>query len=165
MNDKMSSKNGLEKITFKVGDLLFKEGDLSRHFYIIQEGNVEIFQKGLHGEKIPLSVVGAGQSLGEFAMIDDSPRSATARCLTRVEAILVNEEAYKYMIEKLPDWVVSMMQGLVSRIRETNEILKRHGIVDQTVTQKIASTEFEGDVTTAINIDLNDLDDQDHKDE
>lgn len=82
----MSSKNGLEKITFKTGDLLFKEGDLSRHFYIIQEGSVEIFQSGFHGEKIPLSVVGAGQSLGEFAMIDDSPRSATARCLTRVEA-------------------------------------------------------------------------------
>lgn len=62
-------------------------------------------------------------------------------------------------------WAVSMMQGLISRIRETHEVLKRLEIVDQTIIQKIASTEFEGDVTTAIDIDLNDLTDGGDKDE
>lgn len=158
MGENVSAGDGLKKVTFQTGDILFREGDTSRHFYIITQGQLEVFKTGIDGEEIPLAVIDEGQSLGEFAMIDNSPRSASARCLTNVQAVLVNEEAYRYMLQKLPEWALSMMQGLISRIRETNEVLKRHGIVDFELTQKIASMEFDPDMTATLNLDLSDLD-------
>ncbi|MCB0362806.1 MAG: cyclic nucleotide-binding domain-containing protein [Bdellovibrionales bacterium] len=161
MNKKMDNGEGLERVYHKAGELLFKEGDSSRHFYIVQKGQIEVFRLGAKGEEIPLAVIDEGQSLGEFAMIDSSPRSASARCLTDVEAVLVQEEAYRYMLQKLPDWALSMMQGLISRIRETNEILKRHGVVDPKLTQKIASMEFDLETSSPILLEF----DENEKDE
>lgn len=157
MGDQISAGEGLKKVAYKAGEVLFREGDTSRHFYIITEGQIEVFKSGNSGEEIPLAVLGEGQSLGEFAMVDHSPRSASARCLTEVKAVLVNEEAYRYMLQKLPEWALSMMQGLISRIRETNEILKRHGIVDNELTQKIAAMEFDQEMTATLKLDLDDL--------
>lgn len=158
MTGKIRAGDGLKKVQFKAGQLLFREGDQSRYFFILTQGQVEVFKTGDNNKEIPLAILGSGQSLGEFAMIDNSPRSASARCLTDVEAVMVNEDAYRYMLQKLPDWAISMMQGLIMRIRETNEILKRHGIIDEALSQKIASLEFDEEITKTLNIDLDDVD-------
>ena len=157
MNNPINAEDGLEEVFLSNGTILFKEGESSKHFYIIRSGKVEVFKRNENGEEIPLALVEEGQSLGEFAMIDQAPRSAWARCLTDVEAVKINETAYQYMLDKLPDWAFSMMQGLISRIRTTNEILARNGIVDQELLRQIASMEFNGEFTSSVNIQIDDL--------
>ena len=68
----------VEEVKFQAGEYLFHENDKSFHFFIIQEGEVEVYKSGRNNQKIPLAIVDSGQSLGEFAMVDKKPRSATA---------------------------------------------------------------------------------------
>ncbi len=135
----------IEQVSFKTGDILFKEGDTTYHFYVIQEGEVEIFKTGADGKKIVLGVVTAGSSLGEFAMLDHMPRSATAQAMTHVSAALVSEDAYQQLIEELPDWAVAVMRGMIDRIRATNDLIRKAGLGagSAAVKQQIAAIEFD----------------------
>jgi CRP-like cAMP-binding protein len=131
----------IEPTVFEAGEILFRENEESYHFYIIQKGKVEVYKYSA-GAKIPLATVGEGASIGEFAMIDQKPRSATAVALTRVEAVKVSEEVYGQLIEQLPDWAVSVMRSLVERIRNANEIVKRIA-VDEKTRKILDSSEYE----------------------
>jgi CRP-like cAMP-binding protein len=135
----------IEQVSFKPGDILFNEGDTTYHFYVIQDGEIEIYKTSSDGKKVVLGVVGAGSSLGEFAMLDHMPRSATAQALTEVSAALVSEDAYQQLIEELPDWAIAVMRGMIDRIRATNEVIRKAGVGGQSaaVKQHIAAIEFD----------------------
>lgn len=114
----------IEQVQFRAGDILFQEDETSFHFFIIQEGEVEVFKCGPGGEELQLAKVSAGNSLGEFAMLDRKPRSASARAITDIVAARVSPEAYEQLLSELPDWAVSVMRALVERVRHTNDIVR-----------------------------------------
>jgi CRP-like cAMP-binding protein len=114
----------IEQVEFRAGEILFHEDETSFHFFIIQEGEVEIFKRGPAGEEIQLAKVTAANSLGEFAMLDRKPRSASARAMTDIVAARVSPEAYHQLLSELPDWAVSVMRALVERVRHTNDIVR-----------------------------------------
>jgi CRP/FNR family cyclic AMP-dependent transcriptional regulator len=144
-----SDADGIETVEFSAGDYLFHEGEAGYHFFIIQSGEVEVFKTKPPSSKIPLAVVGAGTSLGEFAMLDKQPRSATARALSDVTAAKISEDAYMELIAGLPDWAVSVMTALVQRLRFTNEIVQKKGIVDEKLLSQIESQQLEASSTIA----------------
>lgn len=137
----------IKPIQFKAGDILFNENDESFHFYIIQKGQVEVYKTSPAGQKVPLAVVHEGTSIGEFAMIDRLPRSATAQAITDVECVEVSETAYQQLLSDLPEWAVSVMKGLVERLRHTNEIVRRFQVSDEVTRRKIDSAEYDSQVT------------------
>jgi CRP/FNR family cyclic AMP-dependent transcriptional regulator len=141
--------DGIETVEFAPGDYLFHEGEAGYHFFIIQSGEVEVFKNKPSAGKIPLAVVGAGTSLGEFAMLDKQPRSATARALTDVTAAKISEDAYAQLITDLPDWAVSVMTALVQRLRFTNEIVQKKGIVDEQLLSQIEKQQLDASSTIA----------------
>jgi CRP-like cAMP-binding protein len=140
----------IEQVTFKPGELLFKENEQSYHFFIIQEGEVEIFKTSEKGEKYVLAVVKEGTAIGEFAMIDRRPRSATACAIGTVQAARVSEQAYEQLLSELPDWAVSVMRALVERLRQTNEIVRQNGAVSASTRKQIDTVEFDPDAGTII---------------
>ena len=68
---------GLERITYRSGDQIFQEGDVSNCAYLIENGGVEI---SILREKHPfrVSILTVGDLFGEMAHIDKQPRVATA---------------------------------------------------------------------------------------
>src|SRR5256885_10149633 len=60
-------------IPFKAGDFIFKEGEAGDEMYVVLEGEVDVI---VH-EKV-VETVGVDNFLGEMALIDAQPRSATA---------------------------------------------------------------------------------------
>ncbi len=119
------SANRLKMVEFQKGDYLFQEGEESFHFFIIQDGEVEIFKSDEEGNKIYLAKANAGNSIGEFAHIDRQARSASVQALTPVRAIMVSEQSYKELLDELPTWAVSMIEGLVDRLRQTNDMVRK----------------------------------------
>jgi CRP/FNR family transcriptional regulator, cyclic AMP receptor protein len=140
----------IEVVEFERGDNLFRENENSFHFYIIQEGNVEVYKRGDNGAKVPLAVVGPGCSIGEFAMIDRLPRSATADALSHVVAVKVSEAAYEKLLKDLPDWAVAVMKALVERLRQTNELIRASGITDENLKKKIETVEYDSEAGIVI---------------
>lgn len=143
----------LKIVQFKSGDHLFHENEESYHFYIVQSGQVEVYKKDEHGARLPLAIIEAGQPLGELAMIDRKPRSASAMALNSVSAVLVPEAAYRQLLNELPVWAKSVMQALVERLRKANEVIRQQGALNPALVNQITASEFDPDIT-ATEIDL-----------
>lgn len=148
----------LKPVTFQVGDILFREGEQSYHFYIIQEGSVRIFRETEDGRRIELAVVSEGSSIGEFAMIDRLPRSASAEAITEVKAVEVSESAYETLLSELPDWTVAVLKALVERLRHANDIIRKAQSIDPTLKDQITSAEFDPDSSKVRSLNLDDDD-------
>ena len=151
--------SGLELVHFESDEKLFIEGERTFFFYMIKEGEVEVYRETPDGQKTVLAVVEAGQSLGEFAMIDKQPRSASARALGHVVAVQISEEAYGKLLSDLPTWAQAMMEGLVSRLRKANEIIQQSEDIDDKTKTSFETSEFDLSHETEINIetDFSDL--------
>ncbi len=121
----MTPGKELKQISFKQGQVLFREGDEGYFFFIVQTGQVEVFRSGREGKDITLGTVEPGQPLGEFALLTNNKRSASARALTDGTAIEVSENAYRKLISELPDWSVAVLESLINRLTRANELLLR----------------------------------------
>lgn len=77
-----------ELLHLDVGQVLFNEGDPGDCAYLIESGQVEVSARAAHGQRV-LGVLGPGEMVGEMAIIDEAPRSASVRALrpTRLTAI------------------------------------------------------------------------------
>lgn len=77
----------VHKREYRLGEPVFSQGDPGLGMYIIQEGEVSITLSGKDNEERELAVLSEGDFFGELALLDESPRSANARCKT--ECILI----------------------------------------------------------------------------
>ncbi|MSP88992.1 MAG: cyclic nucleotide-binding domain-containing protein [Alphaproteobacteria bacterium] len=64
--------------TVKTGEVIFREGSMGLHMLLVENGMIEISKTAKSGEKVVLGVVQPGGIFGEMALIDQSPRMATA---------------------------------------------------------------------------------------
>lgn len=105
--------------TFKAGEVLFREGEPGNEMYLIRTGRIEISAFAA-GTKKTLAVLKEGDFIGEMAIIDEKPRSATATALEDAICLTLDREAFKTQLKENPmiEYLVSM---LIKRLRETNK--------------------------------------------
>lgn len=101
---------------YNAGDIILREGDPSDSVYKIVSGDVEIF-KEYDGQTIILGVMKAGEFLGEMGVVDDQPRSASARAKSRVSMHIFEEEEFFRQISLDATWAEGMILRLCERIR------------------------------------------------
>lgn len=115
----MAGKNQI----LKPGQILFQEGDESNGMFIVRRGEIQVFlEKG--DSEIALAKVGAGSMIGEMALFDKKPRSASARALDEVEVTVISNDDFKKILKQIPKWFVTLMATLSARLRETNRKLE-----------------------------------------
>lgn len=120
----MPENEHIEKVTYKPGDYIFFEGDIESHFYIIQSGSVQIFTKSKDGRRMDICSISDGESFGEFALLDNKPRSASAQAITDVELVKVSAQGYEQLLADLPIWAVSMLKAFATRLKGMTELMK-----------------------------------------
>lgn len=119
-------------VEFGAGDLIFREGDLGTEMYIVQEGRVEI-AKVVGGTEKSLATLEKGDFFGEMSILEELPRTATARAETAVKLIEINGSTFDKMLRSNPEIAVRMMRKLSRRLRETDRLLHEAlGSVGQT---------------------------------
>ena len=111
----------LLKKTFESGQLLFKEGDPGTEAYLLRTGYVAI-NKMEGARAVELATRGPGEVLGEMALIDDKPRSATVVAKTKVEAEVITRADLKTMLSNAPEPLVTILHQLLVRLRDANEL-------------------------------------------
>lgn len=112
-----------QNFILKRGDVLFREGDSSNGMYIVRKGSIQVFlERG--GKTTSLATVKAGSMLGEMALFDNKPRSASAVSLEDTEVTLINNGEFAKILKQIPKWFVSLMTTLSTRLRETNSRLQ-----------------------------------------
>ena len=87
----------LEK-AYHSGETVFQEGDPGRALFVVVEGGVEITQATAHGEYV-LRTLGPGDAFGELALIDDFPRSASARIATPARLLILYKSDFDALMD------------------------------------------------------------------
>ena len=105
------------KKLFGPGEALIREGERGECAYIIESGNVEILvQRG--GQLIQIGTRGAGSLLGEMAMIDDKPRTATVRALDDCTVLEITREDFAHRVESADPVLKMVMRVITARYRD-----------------------------------------------
>ena len=106
-----------------MGDIIFSEGDIGTDMYIIQSGTVELL-KAIGGETRVLSTLEKGDFFGEMSVLEDVPRTASARAKTDVELVRINGATFDAMLKSNTEIAVRMMRKLSRRLREVTAMLE-----------------------------------------
>ena len=108
----------VEERRIEPGRDLFREGDPGDAVYLIVKGCVQVFTGGIDGrpERV-LSELGAGACIGEMAVLDASPRSATVRATDRTRTLRVPGEGFKRVMSERPEMSQAIVAELVKRMR------------------------------------------------
>jgi CRP/FNR family cyclic AMP-dependent transcriptional regulator len=120
----MNALDAIAKESYKPGEFIFFEGDVENHFYIVETGVVQIFTKDKANNRVNIVQIFDGESFGEFAMLDQKPRSATAQAISDVTLVRVSADAFQQLMDELPGWANSMMRSFVDRLKNMTELLK-----------------------------------------
>jgi CRP-like cAMP-binding protein len=109
---------GAPTLSFKAGDVIFREGDSAETLYVVKSGQVEIRLGNRVLDTLPeLSI------FGEMALIDRSPRSATAVAATDTTLVPVNEKQFLLMVSRTPHFALNVMRVLAQRLRISNTVV------------------------------------------
>lgn len=79
-------------------DILFEEGDPGDAFFIVHEGGVELSVSRSSGEMEKLAIRRSGEAFGEMALLNDAPRSATARVAEATSLIRIEKTAFQELL-------------------------------------------------------------------
>ena len=108
----------------KEGQVLFRAGDKSDGMYLIRRGEIRVYLEQ-DGKEVTLATIGEGGMIGEMALFDNQPRSASVKAGKETEITLISTEDFGKLIKQIPKWFVGLMQALSSRLRQANERLKK----------------------------------------
>jgi len=92
----------LQRETFRAGEVVFREGERGDKFYIIESGQVSVTRLAAGGQPVELSRLGPGEYVGEIALLQNSPRTATITA--SVDSTLLSLQA-QYFHEFIMDFM------------------------------------------------------------
>jgi CRP/FNR family transcriptional regulator, cyclic AMP receptor protein len=103
-----------EKV-YHPGEIVFEEGDPGRALFVVVEGAVEITRATAQGPYV-LNTLGPGDAFGELALIDDFPRSATARVATPGRLLILYKSDFDALMEGNSRIALVVLRNLSRRL-------------------------------------------------
>jgi CRP/FNR family cyclic AMP-dependent transcriptional regulator len=93
------------------GATLIREGERGREFIVIVDGTVRVTRSGKSVREL-----GAGDFIGEIALVSDVPRTATVTATSPVRLLVVTDRAFRGLIEDMPSIATKVLQSLGQRL-------------------------------------------------
>ena len=106
--------------------MIIKELSSADKFFIIYRGKIEITKKLERGEDLVLAVQSDGDFFGEMALLDERPRSASARALEPTSVLEISRDNFDTLLYKAPMLAYRVMRELSARLRDTDALLISH---------------------------------------
>jgi len=103
---------------FSTSDIIFKQGAYADKMYVIVDGDVEIDVDG----RI-VATLTPGNIVGEMALVDNLPRSATAIAKTSCRLVPIDRNNFIYIVKEHPQFALFIIKDLSYKIRELNQKL------------------------------------------
>jgi len=120
-NEAIDLANRLVERRFNSGQVIFHMGDPAGLLYIITDGKVKIAYTSNDGQEAVLAILGAGDFFGELALLDDSPRSASAESLESTQTLTLHRDEFLGFIDSNPAFARQVLNVLARRIRHLND--------------------------------------------
>jgi CRP-like cAMP-binding protein len=105
--------------SFERGEVIFHQGSIGGILYIIVSGQVRIFTSSEAGQELALTIFRDGDFLGELALLDGQPRSASAQAMRPTTALTLHRAAFLHTIEACPPIAAAVLEAMAARLRHT----------------------------------------------
>jgi CRP-like cAMP-binding protein len=105
----------LEETEYAEGSVLMEAGAVEDWLFVIVDGEVTVVREDR------MVTMGPGSVVGEMAVLDAQPRSATVTAATPVRAFLLHKAAFDQALRMRPEIAAGVIKELVRRLRESHE--------------------------------------------
>jgi len=108
-------KHSKDAVPVAAGEVLFNQGDAGAEMFAVVEGEIDLVR-----DATTIETVAAGGIFGEMALIDTSPRGASARARTAARVVRVDKNQFTFLVQEHPTFALLVMKVMAERIRRTN---------------------------------------------
>lgn len=119
--------HAIERITqeseYVRGEVLLREGEVGDELFCLVEGEVEVLRGAGTPEERHLNRLGPGAYLGEMAVLDGSPRSATVVAASTVRVLVIAGERLRELVHEMPELAFDLLRVLAERVRSAEQKL------------------------------------------
>lgn len=110
-------------MSIKAGVVLFSAGDPGNGCYAVLDGSLKVSIMGMEGDEQLLAVMGPGNIVGELALLDGRPRSATLTALKPSRLAFIEKHAFQRFADENPAVYRHMLSIVGKRLRQANDVL------------------------------------------
>lgn len=125
----------MEKVSFPVKSVIFKEGALASKLYIIKQGEV-LCLKSSRDRLIPVFLAKTGDIIGESAMIENLPYTYSAISLGDTEVMEIPSENFQMVFNQGPEWLVDLTTTMISRFQNTSALIAENRMVHPSIIEE-----------------------------
>ncbi len=110
--------------TIPAKTIVFKEGDRGDALYIVKNGKVNILKRNSAGIDSVLATLGKGAVIGDMAIIDEQPRSASVATIQESVFLIITKDDFRNLLGEIPEISFQILKMTTERLRATNIHLK-----------------------------------------
>lgn len=107
--------------TYLTGEFIFEEGDEGDEMFVIASGMVHVARGGKDQSQV-INTLKAGNFLGEMAVIEAVPRSASVQAAGEVRMLIIEGKAFRIILRERPDVALAVIRELSRRLRHTSTV-------------------------------------------
>ena len=151
--DRGALASSLRERRFAAGELIMSLGEAGASMFIVASGHINIHLPGEDSRRISLKDIAAGEYLGELALFDDKPRSASAVATTDAVLLELDRDTLSRYLVSHPSAALVLLRTLAGRLRETNEMLSQRAAKNtvQEIESKLTWSQRLADRVAALN--------------
>ncbi len=140
----------LKQLVFQKGETIFSQGDAADCAYIIDSGIISVISTTDNVAEI-IAEITEGGFLGEMAMLDDTPRSATAIAKTEVRLTLIEREQLQLRLKNADPVLASLLNVFINRLRHQLHLSPNVSNPAYDEMEGFNSLKFENEIKNGIN--------------
>jgi len=111
-------RNEDELEVYALGATVFSEGQSGDKMYVVLDGEVTL---SINGRRV--ETIGCGGILGEMALVDSGPRSATAIATRAAQLAPITAQRFKALVRQNPEFALQIMRVLATRLRRMDALV------------------------------------------
>src|SRR5437764_1172825 len=111
--------------SYEGGRRLFQKGDVGDRLYIVVSGTIRIYTHDSDGKEFTLSMIGPGRVFGEFSILDQQPRSASATADGMLDVLTLSRDDFMTFLPEHPTVGLAMIRNLTDRLRYITTYLNK----------------------------------------
>jgi CRP-like cAMP-binding protein len=115
-------RHSSDSISFAPGQILYWEGEPADFMYVVLEGQVDLIVG-----RMRVQSAGPGSLVGEMALIDERPRSASAVARTPCRLVPIDMQRFRSLVQENPHFATHVLTVMTDRLRTADHRLTASG--------------------------------------
>ena len=107
------------------GEVLMRRGEMGESLFMIHQGWVKIVTEDSKGDELIINKCGPGETIGEMALLDQAPRSATVISTTEAEVLELRRDDFQEILDQRPDLAMTLIRSFSSRLRFSTTYIQK----------------------------------------